>query len=181
MKEKDTQYTLNKTLQFTVASRCSMKRNNDEILFPVWALKTVSTFGNYISKWLKYCSDNNISDLFQETYKDGILFLIESVQLQLWSHCSSTPSLNKYRLKQTPNNSLRTQMLAGFSSKASVFLTKYAVFIVLSYMENLPENSELLLELFKQKTATIFCFLSGQQLHTIHYSFVDYSLYPGRS
>lgn len=56
-----------------------MKRNNDEILFPVWALKTVSTFGNYISKRLKYCSDNNISDLFQETYKDGILFLIESV------------------------------------------------------------------------------------------------------
>ena len=76
MKQKDTQYSLNKTLQFTVTSRCSIQRNNDETLFPVWALKIVSTFGNYISKWLKYCSDNN---LFQETYKDGILFLIESV------------------------------------------------------------------------------------------------------
>ena len=61
-------------------------RNNDlshesppiTALFLVWALKTVSTFGNYISKWLKYCSDNNISGPFQVTYKNGILFSVKS-------------------------------------------------------------------------------------------------------
>ena len=74
-------------------------------------------------------------------------------------------------------------MLAGFSSKFPSFgilLPRCAVFIVLSYMENVPKNSELLLGLSKRKTATILCFLSGQQLHTMQHSNVNYSLYPGR-
>ena len=65
--QKDAKYPLNKTLQFTVTSRYSIRRNNDlshesppvTTLPAAWAPKT-SNFGNYINKSLKYGSDSNI-------------------------------------------------------------------------------------------------------------------------
>ena len=94
--QKDAKYPLNKTLQFTVTSRRSIRRNNDlshesppvTTLLAGWTPKTLSGFGNYINKWLKYGSDNNISDPFQETYKDLFIYLLIIIfrRIQLLVH-----------------------------------------------------------------------------------------------
>ena len=65
--QKDAKYPLNKTLQFTVTSRCSIRKNDDlshesppvTTLPAAWGPKTLSNFGNYVNKLLKYGSDNN--------------------------------------------------------------------------------------------------------------------------
>lgn len=48
-----------------------------KLLLATRAPKKLSTYGTYINKWLKYCSNKIIMDPYQATYETIMSFLVE--------------------------------------------------------------------------------------------------------
>ena len=151
-------------------------------LLASWAPNTQAMYSTLINKWMKYCQEHNLNP-HQADYKEGMCFLAQLFE-QNHKHgviavARSALSAVLYKRNglsfgQDPNVS---KMMKGIF-KLRPTLPKYVVMydpdIILNYMNTLPDNSSLSLELLTKKLVMLLCLLRGQRSQSIHANQTNY-------
>lgn len=142
-----------------------------------WAPSTRVNYEGYIKKWVVYCNQNGIPDPLQATYKQAMSFLSYLFYHENQKHGviavarSALSALLPIRDGETFGKHRNVSKLIKGIFKLRPTLPKYTVTydpdIVLSYINNLPENSQLLLEMLTKKLCVLLCLLSGQRCQSI--------------
>ena len=140
-----------------------------------WATSTQSSYNTQLRKWLIYCQNNNIAP-YAASFDNGAEFLAQLYKSDArYSTVASARSMLSTILPMRQGTTfgkdeLISRILKGiFRNRPS--LPKRTVIYdtdkVLSYINSLPRNQELMLELLTQKLCTLLCILSGQRAQTI--------------
>ena len=140
-----------------------------------WATSTQSSYNTQLKKWLTYCQNNSIAP-YAASFENGAEFLAhmytsDARYSTIASARSMLSSLLPMRQGTTfGKDELISRILKGiFRSLPS--LPKRTVIYdtdkVLGYINSLPCNQQLLLELLTPKLCTLLCILSGQRAQTI--------------
>lgn len=149
----------------------------NEIINASWAKGTQKSYNNYLQKWKSYCKERQIRDPYEVEDEVAMEFLVHlfndegrSYGYVAAARSAMSAVLPKRKGKSFGQNDNVSRLLKGmFKMRPS--LPKHTVIydpdIVISYMQKLPDNKNLELELLTKKLATLLCLLSGQRAQTI--------------
>ena len=147
-----------------------------KLLLASWAPNTQASYSTYINKWMKYCQEHNLNP-HQADYKEGMCFLAQLFE-QNHKHgviavAKSALSAVLYKRKrlsfgQDPNVSQMMKDIFKLHPTLRKYVVTYDPDIILNYMNTLPDNSSLSLELLRKKLVMLLCLLSGQRSQSIH-------------
>ena len=136
-----------------------------------------------MKKWLNYCKNNNINP-YTATVEEGAEFLgyLFYGREARYGTIATTRSMLSAILPEREGitfgkNMLISRVLKGiFKLRPSLprHTVMYDTKQVLNYMQSLPDNQELMLELLTLKLCTLLCILSGQRAQTIAALHLDY-------
>ena len=135
---------------------------------------------------MQYCGKMNIKEPFKASFANGMAFLSELFHNEKGNYgiIAVAKSALSAVLPKQGNVTFRkdsnvSRMLTGiFKLRQSLpkHVVTYDPNIVLKYMDPLPTNKDLSLELLTKKLRTLLCFLSGQRIQSIGKLKIDKSI-----
>ena len=161
-------------------------KNVKSLLLASWDPKTQQNYNTYIKKWIQYSGKMNIKEPFKASFTDGTAFLSElfhngkgNCGVIAVARSALSTILPKQGNVTFGKDSNVSRMLRGiFKLRPSLpkHLVTYDPNIVFKYMDSLPTNKDLLLELLTKKLCALLCFLSGQRSQWIGKLKIDKSI-----
>ena len=147
------------------------------LILASWVPKTRANYNSYIRKWLKYCSTKGMSDPYIASYDQAMSFLSDMFYEEKGKYGTiavARSAISAILLKinrQTFGKDERVSRIIKGILKLGPSLPKYTVAydpdIILQYMNSLPANNLLSMDLFTKKLCTLLCLLIGQRSQTI--------------
>ena len=141
-----------------------------------WAPKTHSSYNTYIKKWVSYCKSNKILDPYIATYQEVMSILVhlfhkEDQKYGVIALARSALSVILPKIGgKTFQDSNVSQMIKGsFKLRPSLpkYVTTYDPDIMLRYIDSLPHDNFLLLELLTKNVPakwTAYAVLAGLKI-----------------
>lgn len=140
-----------------------------------WADKTQASYKCQIKKWETYCKQKQV-DPYSASFHLGVEFLADmfennakhgSIATARSALSTLLPTVNGCTFGKDPM--VKRLMKGVFKRRPS--LPKHTVIydanVVLAYIQTLPPNKELSLEMLTKKLCTLLCLLSGQRSQAI--------------
>ena len=185
-------YLLHQTLQLRRNSlREAVKTTHNservqDLLLASWAPKTQANYNTYISKWLKYCSTEGISDQYMASYYQAMSFLSSmfyeekgkygTIAVGRSALSSILPKVNGQTFAKDERVSRVIKRIFKLRPSLPKYIVTYNPDIILQYMDSLPTNNLLSMDLLTKKFCTFLCLLNGQRSQTISSLKVDGSV-----
>ena len=148
------------------------------LLLASWAKNTKLSYSSHLKKWAEFCQQKGIADIYSVTFEQGVEFLADLYQAgsKYGAIAAARSALSAILLRQKGisfgKHPLVSRAIKGvFKSRPSFpkssMLITFDTNIILQYMDSLPPNESLMLELLSKKLCTLLCILSGQRAQTI--------------
>ena len=147
-----------------------------------WAPKTQSSYNTYIKRWVAYFKSNKILETCTATYQEAVSFFAHlfnkedqkygAMAVARSALSAILPKIGGKTFGQEPNVSQMRHFQGETITSQAKYVTAYDPDIILRYIDSLPHDTFLLLELLIKKLCTLLCLLSGgvQSLQAIKLS-----------
>ena len=147
-----------------------------------WAPKTQSSYNSHLKKWRLFCSTTGVKP-FEASFEEGTNF-IEHLYNEghKYGYIAAARSALSAILPKVNNETFGksdsvSRMIKGiFKMRPTLprYTAIYDASLVLAYIEKLPENEHLSLEMLTRKLTCLLCLLSGQRAQAISALNLDY-------
>ena len=156
----------------------------NELILASWAPKTISSYDVYIKKWVQYCKDNSINDPHKASYEEAMSFIADlynngykygTIANARSALSAILPKKGGVTFGQDPMVSKLLKSIFRLRPTLPKHTVMYDPELVLNYINELPHNYELMLEMLTKKLVTLLCLLSGQRVQAISSLRTDFS------